>query len=149
MAGRQARPRLVDSSTTPTDVLCFCTCGHSTAKMGWICSARWHTHTCIHTYIHISSAALLQFHWAGQQAEWAPRNACVDAKVMKAADWKNALVLTCLASSSLMQKLFWFWSTAMKLCCFWFVWCRANCFVISYWTDIWVVNLQYFTLWAT
>jgi hypothetical protein len=53
------------------------------------------THTCIYTYI----SPLLLFCISTEQAKWAPGNASVDAKVMKAiAGWKNALskfVLTC------------------------------------------------------
>jgi len=154
MAGRQARARLVDRSTTPTVVLCFCTCRHSTAKKGWICQqmhgALIFLWPCLvpknfPTYIHIYISPLLLFCNSTEQAEWAPRNAYVDAKVMKAiAGWKNALVLNCLMSSSLVQKLFWLWSTAMKPCCFWFGWCRANGFAISYWTDILSCKLAIF-----
>ena len=116
-------------------------------RRGW--SARLvdtHTRTHrMHAYIHIYICPLLLFCNSTEQAEWAPRNVYVDAKVMKAiAGWKNALVLNCLMSSSLVQKLFWLWSTAMKPCCFWFGWCRANGFAISYWTDILSCKLAIF-----
>jgi len=68
-----------------------------------------YTHACMHIYTYIY-LYILSSCFSTEQSERAPGNAPVDAKVMKAAGWKNALsefILTCLTSSLLLvQKLF-------------------------------------------